>query len=210
LLEGSTVRQRELPCKLGERDEDETSLRQRWVWNGEVGFADHEIIDEEKVEIDRARPVSRPAGRASELCFDSLACSEEVARGECGFDLDDRVVKVTLVWNLTDRLRLVDARSLDHFEAFEPVEQLNGGLQIRKTVTLVGAESEVRGAQRETSTETSSTATGSGGSGLVARTTTPEAPKRSTSVSATAVQSRSSVLYERSVAMYVTVSQTAP
>ena len=74
-------------------------------------------------------------------------------------------------------------------------ERVARGAQVREPVSHVGAEPEVaRQTSFHTSTETSSTGSGIGGSGLVAFTRTDSAPKRSIRRSATAAQRRSSVL----------------
>ena len=96
-----------------------------------------------------------------------------------------------------------------HPDAVALVQALHRLAQVCEPVPHVGAQPEPGARQRETSTDTSSTGSGIGGSGLVARTTMPLAPKRSSSMSATAVQTRSSVRYERSVATSATAWQTA-
>ena len=140
-------------------------------------------------------------------------------RVEVGLDPEHGVEEVGLVEHLPHRLGLVDRRRIEHTDAGRAAKQLDRRAQVGQAVAFVRAQAEVGRAgarrraalaQRETSTDTSSTATGSGGSGFVALTTTPAAPKRSTSESAIAVQRRSRVRYERSVAMKVTESQTAP
>ena len=82
-------------------------------------------------------------------------------------------------------------------------EAVERRLQVRAPVTDVRPEAEVAdrgaaaahsGSSRQTSTETSSTASGIGGSGLAAFTQTASAPKSSMIRSATTVHRRSSVL----------------
>ena len=63
---------------------------------------------------------------------------------------------------------------------------------------------------RQTSTDTDSTGSAIGGSGFVAFTHTSEASKSASIRSAIAVQSASSVLYERCWATSATISQTRP
>ena len=180
-----------------------------------IVFAGLNPGNQKKVHVDRARPVARRVGRPAEPPLDLLAGGQERGRIECRLDLDDRVVEVGLVRDRSDRLGFVDRGTAQDADPFDRVQQPDRGSEVREAVADVRAETEVCGArggpaQRETSTETSSTATGSGGSGLVARTTTPLAPKRSISVSAIAAHNRSSVLYDRAVATSAIASQTAP
>ena len=153
---------------------------------------DRLTIDQQQVDVDRAGAVAR-ARDAAERALDGLAGVEQLQRAKARLDADDGVQEVALVKDLADRLRLVDGRArldLDRIMLSEAAHRLP---EVRRAIPDVGAQPEPGAAQRLTSTETSSTGRGIGGSGLVARTTIPLAPKRSSSMSATAVQTRSSV-----------------
>ena len=139
--------------------------------------------------------MARP-GRAAHLLLDLLADVEQLQRAEGRRDAHDRVQEIALVEHLAHGLGLVDGGAGLDLHGFTLRQALYGVAQLCKPVTHVRAQPEpglpgLR--QRLTSTETSSTGSGMGGSGLVARTTIPLAPKRSSSMSATAVQTRSSV-----------------
>jgi hypothetical protein len=200
--------QRELGIELQQRRQHEAATCDLRVRQHQPAALHHAIAEDQNVDVDRPRSVSRSALTAQRQLH-PLTGIEQILRIELGLDFQDRVVEVPLVRYLPYRLRLVDRRSPQDADARCGAEKLDRRPQIGQPVADVGAESQVcdcesalapAGAQRDTSTDISSTATGKGGSGLVARTVTPLAPKRSTSMSAIAVQSRSRVRYERSVA----------
>ena len=111
-----------------------------------------------------------------------------------GLDPQAGVEKVALVGDLTLRSGLEYRRGGEHPHAVT-AQRFARRPQARPPVALVRAEAEVAGqASFQTSTDTSSTGSGIGGSGLVAFTRTDSAPSRSMSRSATALHSRSSVL----------------
>ncbi len=149
--------------------------------------------EQEHVHVHRAGTVTRPAGLASQLQLHLLAGAEQLLRAELGVDPDHGVQEVGLVEHLALGRGLVDrggGRDLDAAGA----QPLARGAQVADAVALVGAEAEVaRQTCFQTSTETSSTGSGIGGSGLAALTRTDSAPKRSIRRSATAVHRRSRV-----------------
>src|ERR671919_38972 len=138
-----------------------------------------------------------------------LADVEERLRVQVGTDREAGVQEVGLVGHFALGSGLVDGRGRHRLDTSSR-EGIAGGAEVGEPVPLVGAQAEVAGQvwpqapgsagcarithSFHTSTETSSTGSGIGGSGLDAFTRTDSAPKRSIRRSATAVQSRSSVL----------------
>ena len=162
---------------------------------------DEEEFDDELDEdaLDEDRQSSAPAVTI-EISGLSLYTRHGVHEAE-------RELGQRLVFDVSFELDECDATVTDRVE-----DTINYG-EVCEQVALVRAEAEVADlaqASFQTSTDTSSTGSGIGGSGLAALTRTDSAPKRSISRSATAVQSRSSVLYERSCAARATCSQTSP
>src|SRR6185312_13039900 len=149
------------------------------------------------------------ARRAAQRTLHVLARGQEVAWPQPRLGLDDRVVEVALAGRVVHRLGLVDGGGARQLDVVVPIEPRGRRAKIGEPIAQIRAEPQIGAAQRSTSTETSSTGSGIGGSGLVARTTTFAALKRSESMSATAVQRRSSVRYDRSVAISATAWQTA-
>ena len=135
------------------------------------------------------------AALTPEFALDRLADVEQLLGAELGLDAQAGVQEVGLVEQLALGRGLVDRGRGEHLDP-SPAERRARVTQVGLPVPDVRAEAEVAGLQTSfhTSTETSSTGSGIGGSGLVAFTRTDSAPKRSIRRSATAVQSRSSVL----------------
>src|SRR4051812_48749306 len=159
----------------------------------EVFVVDAEVFEQQQVDVERPRRVPGRVGLAPEGVLDLLARREQVSRSEPSLHLDGHVVEVALAGGVVHRLGLVERGRADGLDLGVLVEQRHPEAYVPKTVADVGAEAEKGSAQRSTSTDTSSTGSGIGGSGLVARTTTFAALKRSSNMSATAVQRRSSV-----------------
>src|SRR5919108_3249810 len=176
---------------------------------GQPRRAQREITEQENVHVDRARPMAGTSRRASELALDRLASGEQLLRTELRLNSQARVQEVGLIEHLALGSGLVHRRrSCDRdAAASQSVARL---AEVAEPVALVRAEAEIaRHTSFQTSTETSSTGSGIGGSGFVAFTRTDSAPKRLSSRSATAVQSRSRVLYWRSWAARATCSHTS-
>ena len=193
LLDRSPVRQREGRVELRQRREDEAPVGDLGMRDDDRLVGDRDVVDQEQIDVDRPRTVPDPAAWAAEPPFDLLTGGQQDVGFEIRLDLHDGVVEIGLSGAFADQLGFVNGRATDDGDAVGLAEQLDRRLDVRSPVACIRAEPQEGGAQRETSTETSSTATGSGGSGFVARTTTPLAPNRSIRTSAMRVQSRSSV-----------------
>ncbi len=167
------------------------------------------VADQQNVDVDRPGGVAGPAGFATELALDRLAGGQQLEWLERCLDPQSGITEVSLVGDLPDRLGLVDGRASDDRDPLRAIDQGACRPDVFQPIPNVGAKPQVGDRQRVTSTDTSSTRNGIGGSGLVARTTSPLAPKRSSSMSATELQTLSSVRYDRSVATSSTASQTA-
>jgi hypothetical protein len=154
-----------------------------------------DVPEQQHVDVDRARAVANAAGRTAEVTLDTLGRVQQLLGTERGPHAEGGVQEIRLVEHLPLRGGLVDrGHRLDqHLVEHERVARRP---EVPQPVALVRAQAEVADPQTSfhTSTETSSTGSGIGGSGLVALTRTDSAPKRSTRRSATAAQSRSSVL----------------
>ena len=138
--------------------------------------------------------MAHAARLAAQLALDLLARVEQLLRLELRPYTQAGVEEVGLVGDLALGRGLVHRGGARHLDAVA-LERGSRGAQVGEPVALVRAEAEVaRQASFQTSTDTSSTGSGIGGSGLAAFTRTDSAPKRAISRSATAVQSRSSVL----------------
>ena len=135
-------------------------------------------VDQQQVDVEWPRRMPRRAGVASQLELDLLAGGQESHRVEIGLDFDARVQEVVLPDRARLRLGLVDRRACDRRDPVA-LEAVDPGAQIREPVSDVRAEPE-EGPQSprsfQTSTVTSSTGSGIGGSGLVARMVTASAP----------------------------------
>jgi hypothetical protein len=206
--EWAAARQPQVRCELEQWDQHEAAPRDAGVRNHQLPLVEPEIAEQQQVDVDRAWGM--PAGRpAAERALQPLADGQEVPGAKRGLRLDDRVVEVALAGSAVDRFGLIDRRAPGQLDALTGVQSGSRRAKVLQPVADVRAEPQMGAAQRSTSTETSSTGSGMGGSGLVALTTTAAALKRSSIMSATAVQSLSSVRYERSVAINATAWQTA-
>jgi hypothetical protein len=76
-----------------------------------------EVADEEQVDVEGARPVTRPAGHSPALDLDRLAHVQELGWPERGAHPGDRVQEVPLVEHLPDRLGLVQGRDRLNLDA---------------------------------------------------------------------------------------------
>src|SRR5207253_1012092 len=115
---------------------------------------------------------------AAELDLGVLACAEQRRRNQLGLDRDAGVQEVILPDRAGLRLGLVDGGAGDDADV-AAAERIDCRAQIREPIADVRAEAQP-GPQSErsfqTSTVTSSTGSGIGGSGFVARTVTASAP----------------------------------
>jgi hypothetical protein len=134
--------------------------------------------EHQHVDVERPRRVARRVQVAAELHLDALGRGEQLVGTELGLDLDTGVQEVLLAGRIVLRLGLVDVRALRDPDAVA-LERVAAGAQVREPVADVRAQPEP-GSQSprsfQTSTVTSSTGSGIGGSGLVARTVTASAP----------------------------------
>ena len=135
-------------------------------------------LDQQQVDVDRARGVARGGGVAPQLELDVLASGQQGVGIEVGVDRGAGVQEVVLADRPRLRLGLVDVGGACDGDA-APFERVAGRSNVREPVADVGAEAEVRPQSPrsfQTSTVTSSTGSGIGGSGFVARTVTASAP----------------------------------
>ena len=93
---------------FGERDQNEGALVQTRVRQGQLGRVEDHVVDQEQIEIDRARSV-REGARATQVALDAEQCVEEVDRSQRGLQRNDRVQESRLL-QVSDRLRLVETR----------------------------------------------------------------------------------------------------
>ena len=150
-----------------------------------------EVAEQEQVDVERARAVAGGVELAAALGLDLLAEVEQRLRLEVGADADGGVEEVGLVEDLADRLGLVgggDRLDLDPAPPRAARPRRAGGPRGRRrwsrgrgsrsapaySVLFVVSRSSVR--SWTTSTATSWIASGSGGSGLAARTRTESQP----------------------------------
>jgi hypothetical protein len=194
LLQLPTVGQPQLGIELEQRLEHEAPGGDLGVRQGEALGAVLEIAEQQEVDVDRPRAVAHAPGGSAQRELDLLAGVEQLLGAELGLHRQARVEEVALVWDLALGGGLVYARGLDGQNATLG-EGCARGPQVREPVALVRPQAEVAPQTSfQTSTDTSSTGSGIGGSGLAAFTRTDSAPKRSIRRSATALQRRSSVL----------------
>ena len=93
---------------LRERDKDEGALVQARVRQGQLGRVEDHVVDQEQIEIERARSVWEGA-RATQVALDAEQRVEEVGGSQRGLQRDDRVEEGRLL-QVSDRLRLVETR----------------------------------------------------------------------------------------------------
>ena len=189
------VGQPQLRVELQQRLEHETPHSEVAGAGAPGGGSCIEGAQQQHVHVHGPRAVARAAGLAPELALHRLAHVEQRLGTELGLDPQAGVEEVRLVEHLALRRRLVD-RGRAARPPGRGAERFARGAQRGAPVSLVRAEPEVADPGQlsfQTSTETSSTGSGIGGSGLAALTRTASAPNRSIRRSATAAQSRSSV-----------------
>ena len=106
-----------------------------------------DVAEQQHVDVDRARPVARPARRAAELALDGLARVQQRLGLEVGLDAQARVEEVRLVEDLADRIGVVRRRAREHADAVRG-QRADRRLQVRAAVADVRAEAEVSDAHR--------------------------------------------------------------
>ena len=161
------------------------AVGQRQPLGGEL-----EVAEQEQVDVERARAVAGGVERAAALGLDLLAEVEQRLGLEIGADPDRGVEEVGLVEDLADRLGLVgggDRLDLDPALAAAPRSRPAGAPRGRRRWSRGPGSRSARGYSSSsssalsvrswtTSTATSWIASGSGGSGLAARTRTESQP----------------------------------
>lgn len=153
-----------------------------------------EVAEQQQVDVDWARAVAYAAGLAPEVALQALEEIEQGERLERCLDAQAGIQEGRLVEDLANGIGVVHRGGAQHAHAGAR-QRVDGGLQMAATVADVGAEAEqaYSAISRQTSTETSSTGSGIGGSGLVALTHMPSSWKSASRRSAIAEQRRSSV-----------------
>ena len=163
--------------ELEQRLQDEAPMQELRVRDVVGRSPDRRTLDQQHVDVEWPRRVPRRAGVAAQLDLDPLRGREQLLGVELRLDREARVQEVGLPDGARLRLGLVDVRAgADR----DPVtfERVAAGAQVREPVADVRAQAQpgpqsVRSFQ--TSTVTSSTGSGIGGSGFVARTVTASA-----------------------------------
>jgi len=160
-----------------QRLEHEAPMLDLRVRNLQVRGVDARPLHHQDVDVERAGRMARCIGVTPELELDPLGDREQPARIEIALDLDARVQEVVLADGAALRLGFVHVRPRGDVHALA-LERVAPGAQVRDSVAEVRAEAQP-GLQSprsfQTSTVTSSTGSGIGGSGLVARTVTASA-----------------------------------
>ncbi len=75
---------------LRERDKDEGALVQSRVRQRQFRRVENHVVDQEQIEIERARSV-REGARAAQVALDAEQRTEEVGGSQRGLQRDDRV-----------------------------------------------------------------------------------------------------------------------
>ena len=159
-----------------------------------------QVAEQQQVDVDFAGAVTRSAGGAADGALDGLAGVQQRLGVEVRLDPQACVQERRLVEHEPHRIGVVGRGRGDRSH---PVlgQQIDRRLQVGAPLADVRAQTQVArqssSRERHTSTDTDSTGSAIGGSGLVALTHTSPASKSSSSRSAIAVQSASSVAYER-------------
>jgi len=113
----------QLRGQLRERDQDEGALVQARVRQGQFGGFEGHVVDQQQIEIERARSVGKRA-RAAQVVLDAKQRAEEVTRSQRGLQSDDRIEEARLL-QVSDRFRLVETRdSGDSTQRLEPLHRL--------------------------------------------------------------------------------------
>lgn len=114
----------------------------------EIGFADHQVAEQENIEIEGARPVGDSGGAvAAEFAFDVQQGGKEFTRVEGSFDAYYRVQKTGLVLKANGRGGIEGGAGYD---AAERSDALNcgGHRGIRRSggAGEIGAQADISGA----------------------------------------------------------------
>jgi hypothetical protein len=94
-LDASPAGNHQLRSDLGQRQEHERPLVHARVRNGQAGFPDDFVAVEQQVQVERARR-ARERSLAARPRLGGEQLIEQLARGQPGFDLRDRVDEIRL------------------------------------------------------------------------------------------------------------------
>lgn len=184
------VGENEIGIELQEGDQDEAPARHLGVREGQALGLQFDVAEQQQVDVEGAGAVPGGLEAAAALGLDRLAGVEQLFRPKFRTDADDGVEEVGLVEDLPHRLGQVGRGDGLDGDA-TPAKQLQGSAQVGGRVADVGSEPQVAnpGTQLSASASSSSTArswvtstatswiaSGSGGSGLAARTRTDSQP----------------------------------
>jgi len=138
-----------------------------------------ELAEQQHVDVDRPGTVADAVLDAPELSLQALQGVEQLQCPQVGPHAQAGVEERRLVGHLPDGVGVVGGRGGEHLHAGAG-EGEHGGLQLGAAIAEVAAEAEQPdalrahpSASRQTSTDTSSTLSAIGGSGLAALTHTP-------------------------------------
>src|SRR4051794_30700806 len=163
--------------QLEQRLQHEAALFDLGMRHPVIGLVDAGPLQDENVDVDRPRCMARGVGIASQLDLYLLCGGQQLIGIELRLDLDAGVEEVVLTDGARLRLGFVDRRHRARAYATGP-KGGDAGAQVRHPVADRRPEAEP-GPQSprsfQTSTVTSSTGSGIGGSGFVARTVTASA-----------------------------------
>src|SRR6266702_1666985 len=98
----------QIGSKFGERNQDKTALRHRWMWNVHDRGMELEFVEQEDIEVDTARALGTGAF-ASHSTFDIEQESHEALGIETGFESGYRIEEPWLIFELDGR-RLIERR----------------------------------------------------------------------------------------------------
>ena len=104
-------------------------------------MAQLELAEQQDVDVDRARPVARPAGRAAELALQALDGVEQLQRLQRGAHAQAGVEEAGLVGHLADGVGVVHRGGRAHLHARRG-QRVDRALQLGAAVADVGAEAE--------------------------------------------------------------------
>lgn len=128
-----------------QRLQDEASLGNAWMWQGQVRAGDQRVAVQKQVEIECARaPVFAPY--ATLRLFDRLQCVEQCRRRERRVELRNRikVVRLALVClpRLLQRRVAIDRRDGDDLCARQAGERIDSALQLHRRLADVAAKTD--------------------------------------------------------------------
>src|SRR4051812_27569336 len=163
--------------QLEQRLQHEPAVPELRMRDPVLARVDGRMREHQHVDVERPRRMPRGLRVATELDLDALGRRKQSLRIQVRFDLEAGIEEVLLAHRSIHRRGLVDVRLRRYLDAVA-LERVATGAHVRQPIADVRPQAKPSPQSTrsfQTSTVTSSTGSGIGGSGLVARTVTASA-----------------------------------